>query len=137
MKDADARALLTELDHLHTPKKLLRAWESWSLLLSALPAAESLDPALGPATSHGSAIAPWLTPNPDTQGIWIASRHPNLPNELSLASTSPRSLSRLVLKGPNELSAGITALAGARAALEAGCGVGREAGGSRIGCRAG
>ena len=43
---ADARALLTELDHLHAPKKLLRAWESWSLLLSALPAGESLDPAL-------------------------------------------------------------------------------------------
>lgn len=43
---ADARALLTELDHLQAPKKLLRAWESWSLLLSALPVAESLDPAL-------------------------------------------------------------------------------------------
>ena len=42
----DARALLTELDNLHAPKKLLRAWESWALLLSALPAAESLDPAL-------------------------------------------------------------------------------------------
>jgi hypothetical protein len=71
---------------------------------------ESLDPALGPAASHGSAIAPWLNPDPATKGIWIASRHPNLPNELSLATTSPRSLSRLVLKGPNELSAGITAL---------------------------
>ncbi|MBC7369010.1 MAG: helicase [Undibacterium sp.] len=43
---ADARALLTELDHLHAPKNLLRAWESWTLLLSALPAADSLDPAL-------------------------------------------------------------------------------------------
>jgi Rad3-related DNA helicase len=43
---ADARALLTELDHLHAPKALLRAWESWALLLSALPAADSLDPAL-------------------------------------------------------------------------------------------
>lgn len=43
---ADARALLTELDHLHAPKALLRAWESWTLLLSALPAADSLDPAL-------------------------------------------------------------------------------------------
>lgn len=43
---ADARALLAELDHLHAPKPLLRAWESWALLLSALPAADSLDPAL-------------------------------------------------------------------------------------------
>jgi len=42
----DARALLTELDHLNAPKNLLRAWESWTLLLSALPAADSLDPAL-------------------------------------------------------------------------------------------
>jgi DNA excision repair protein ERCC-2 len=43
---ADARALLTELDHLNAPKPLLRAWETWALLLSALPAADSLDPAL-------------------------------------------------------------------------------------------
>jgi hypothetical protein len=43
---ADARALLTELNHLHAPKALLRAWESWALLVSALPAADSLDPAL-------------------------------------------------------------------------------------------
>ncbi len=43
---ADARALLTELDHVHAPKNLLRAWERWTLLLSALPTAESLDPAL-------------------------------------------------------------------------------------------
>ena len=42
----DARALLTELDHLRAPKNLLRAWESWTLLLSALPADDSLDPAL-------------------------------------------------------------------------------------------
>lgn len=71
---------------------------------------ESLDPTLGPAASHGSAIAPWINPNPDTHGIWIASRHPNLPNELSLATTSPQTLSRLVLKDANVLSAGITAL---------------------------
>ena len=43
---ADARALLTELDHLRAPRPLLRAWESWALLLSALPSADSLDPAL-------------------------------------------------------------------------------------------
>lgn len=43
---ADARALLTELDHLRVAPPLLRAWESWTLLLSALPAADSLDPAL-------------------------------------------------------------------------------------------
>ncbi len=42
----DARALLTELDHLRVSKNLLRAWESWTLLLSALPAADVLDPAL-------------------------------------------------------------------------------------------
>ena len=43
---ADARVLLTELDHLRASKNLLRAWESWTLLLSALPAADVLDPAL-------------------------------------------------------------------------------------------
>lgn len=42
----DARALLSELEHLRVSKKLLRAWESWTLLLSALPAADGLDPAL-------------------------------------------------------------------------------------------
>ena len=42
----DARALLSELDHLRVSKNLLRAWESWTLLLSALPAADVLDPAL-------------------------------------------------------------------------------------------
>lgn len=42
----DARALLAELDHLNAPNPLVRAWESWMLLLSALPAAENLDPAL-------------------------------------------------------------------------------------------
>ena len=43
---ADARAVLTELDHLRAPAPLLRHWESWTLLLSALPAGDSLDPAL-------------------------------------------------------------------------------------------
>ena len=42
----DARALLSELEHLRVSKNLLRAWESWTLLLSALPAADGLDPAL-------------------------------------------------------------------------------------------
>ncbi|HEX2853554.1 MAG TPA: helicase C-terminal domain-containing protein [Opitutaceae bacterium] len=42
----DARALLAELDHLHAPAPLVRAWESWALLLSALPVSDALDPAL-------------------------------------------------------------------------------------------
>lgn len=42
----DARALLAELDHLNAPAPLVRAWESWTLLLSALPVSDSLDPAL-------------------------------------------------------------------------------------------
>lgn len=72
---------------------------------------ESLDPALGPAASHGSAIAPWLGAGTSTDGIWMASRHPTLPNELSLATTSPRTFSRLPLKDGDFSSAGITALA--------------------------
>ena len=43
---ADARALLAELDHIRAPAPFIRIWESWTLLLSALPAADSLDPAL-------------------------------------------------------------------------------------------
>ena len=46
VKALDARALLSELEHLRVSKNLLRAWESWTLLLSALPAADGLDPAL-------------------------------------------------------------------------------------------
>jgi Rad3-related DNA helicase len=42
----DASALLAELDHLDAPKPLLRAWENWTMLLSAMRKAESLDPAL-------------------------------------------------------------------------------------------
>jgi Rad3-related DNA helicase len=42
----DARGVLAELDHLHAAAPLLRAWESWTMLLSALVPAESLDPAL-------------------------------------------------------------------------------------------
>ena len=42
----DARAVLTELDHLHSPAALVRAWESWTHLLSALQPVEVLDPAL-------------------------------------------------------------------------------------------
>ncbi|HTO03172.1 MAG TPA: helicase C-terminal domain-containing protein, partial [Opitutus sp.] len=43
---ADTRALLAELDHLEAPKPLQRAWESWTLLLSALRPVDALDPAL-------------------------------------------------------------------------------------------
>ncbi len=43
---ADARALLAELDHISAPTPFIRLWESWTLLLAALPAADSLDPAL-------------------------------------------------------------------------------------------
>lgn len=42
----EARALLAELDHFEAPRPLLRAWESLTRLLGALPAADSLDPAL-------------------------------------------------------------------------------------------
>ena len=42
----DARALLTELDHLAAPTPLIRAWESWTHLLAALQPVPQLDPAL-------------------------------------------------------------------------------------------
>ncbi len=42
----DARALLGELEHLHAPTPLVRAWESWSRLLTALQPVDALDPAL-------------------------------------------------------------------------------------------
>jgi DNA excision repair protein ERCC-2 len=42
----DARAVLTELDHLHAPTALVRAWESWTHLLAALQPVEVLDAAL-------------------------------------------------------------------------------------------
>lgn len=43
---SDARAVLAELDHIDAPKPILHAWESWTLLLSALRAVDVLDPAL-------------------------------------------------------------------------------------------
>lgn len=43
---SDAQALLAELDHVDAPRPLLRAWESWTQLLSTLRPADSLDPAL-------------------------------------------------------------------------------------------
>jgi len=46
LKADEARELLAELDHLEAPRPLLRAWESLVRLLAALPAADSLDPAL-------------------------------------------------------------------------------------------
>jgi Rad3-related DNA helicase len=42
----DAHALLAELDHVHAAAPLLRAWESWTKLLAALPPVDQLDPAL-------------------------------------------------------------------------------------------
>jgi DNA excision repair protein ERCC-2 len=42
----EARAVLAELDHLQAPQPLVRAWESWTQLLSALQPVEILDPAL-------------------------------------------------------------------------------------------
>ncbi|QYM77543.1 helicase [Horticoccus luteus] len=42
----DARPLLAELDHQRASAPLLRAWENWVQLLGALPACDSLDPAL-------------------------------------------------------------------------------------------
>src|SRR5690606_28764647 len=38
-----ARALLAELDHLNAPANLIRAWESYALLLSALLPVDRLD----------------------------------------------------------------------------------------------
>jgi DNA excision repair protein ERCC-2 len=46
VRASDAQALLAELDHVRAPAPLVRAWESWVLLLAALPAADILDPAL-------------------------------------------------------------------------------------------
>ena len=43
---SDARALLAELDHIDAPKPVQHAWESWTLLLSALRPVDVLDPAL-------------------------------------------------------------------------------------------
>ena len=42
----DVRAVLAELDHLHSPAALVRAWESWTLLVGALQPVELLDHAL-------------------------------------------------------------------------------------------
>lgn len=42
----NARALLTELDHLRVATPLIRAWESWTQLLAALIPCSALDPAL-------------------------------------------------------------------------------------------
>lgn len=42
----EARALLAELDHVDASAPLVRAWESWTLLLASLPAVDALDPAL-------------------------------------------------------------------------------------------
>ncbi|HVZ64635.1 MAG TPA: helicase C-terminal domain-containing protein, partial [Lacunisphaera sp.] len=42
----DARGVLAELDHVRASSPLLRAWESWALLLAALAPGETLDPAL-------------------------------------------------------------------------------------------
>ena len=42
----DARALLTELDHLGAAKPLIQAWESWTHLLAALAPVDCLDAAL-------------------------------------------------------------------------------------------
>ncbi|MCF3651849.1 ATP-dependent DNA helicase [Synoicihabitans lomoniglobus] len=40
---AEARAVLSELDHQRAPSSFQRAWESWTLLLSSLRATEALD----------------------------------------------------------------------------------------------
>jgi len=42
----DARAVLAELDHLRAPSALIRAWESWTHLVSALQPVDVLDAAL-------------------------------------------------------------------------------------------
>ena len=42
----DTRAVLAELDHLRSPAALVRAWESWTLLVGALQPVDLLDHAL-------------------------------------------------------------------------------------------
>lgn len=68
----DARAVLAELDHLHTPAALVRAWESWTLLVSALRPVDVLDPALeADAADTLQKIADQLAltpPDPSTLG---------------------------------------------------------------------
>ena len=46
VRAGDARALLAELDHLHAPTLLVRAWENWAQLLAALQPVDALDHAL-------------------------------------------------------------------------------------------
>lgn len=53
----EVRALLAELDHLDAPRPLLRAVESLARLLAALPAADSLDPALEADVAETLAVA--------------------------------------------------------------------------------
>jgi DNA excision repair protein ERCC-2 len=41
--DADARRVLSDLDHVRAPSALLRAWENWSLLLASIAPCDALD----------------------------------------------------------------------------------------------
>jgi Rad3-related DNA helicase len=81
-KAADAQALLSELDHLQAPRPLLRAWESYTRLLTALVPMDSMDPALeadlgetlGPAFSdllwRTQALAEWVQDHRLTRLLW-------------------------------------------------------------------
>jgi DNA excision repair protein ERCC-2 len=41
--DADARRVLSDLDHVRAPSTILRAWENWSLLLTSIAPCDALD----------------------------------------------------------------------------------------------
>ena len=72
----DTRAVLAELDHLHSPAALIRAWESWTLLVSALQPVDLLDHALeADAADTLSKIADQLAitpPDPSALGATLS-----------------------------------------------------------------
>jgi Rad3-related DNA helicase len=61
----DVRAVLAELDHLRSPAALVRAWESWTLLVGALQPVGLLDHALeADAADTLAKLADQLAPSP-------------------------------------------------------------------------
>ena len=72
----DTRAVLAELDHLRSPAALVRAWESWTLLVGALQPVDLLDHALeADAAGTLSKIADQLAvtpPDPSALGATLS-----------------------------------------------------------------
>ena len=72
----DTRAVLAELDHLRSPAALVRAWESWTLLVGALQPVDLLDHALeADAADTLSKIADQLAvtpPDPSALGATLS-----------------------------------------------------------------